>query len=53
MRSGAVAFDLSGLSGMQVQLEFVFGVDCVQCVDDTQARGWWIDDVVVAPFPMP
>lgn len=54
MRSGEVAFDLSGLAGTQVQLEFVFGFDCVQCTDDKATpRGWWIDDVVVAPFPMP
>lgn len=52
MRSGAVSFDLSALQGGGVQLEFVFGYDCVQCVDDPDtARGWWIDDVVVAPFP--
>ncbi|MFO0632463.1 MAG: hypothetical protein U0168_06400 [Nannocystaceae bacterium] len=49
---GAVVYDLDAFRGHTIQIVFEYGNDCVQCAFVDEPRGWWIDDVLVAPMPL-
>ncbi|MBX7082674.1 MAG: hypothetical protein K1X88_25940 [Nannocystaceae bacterium] len=50
--AGPVVFDLDMFRGHAIQIVFEYGNDCVQCTFVDEPRGWWIDDVLVAPMPL-